>query len=128
MLYILRNASALLLGMLLLMIGNGVQGTLLGIRGSIEGFTPDVMSYLMSAYMVGMLIGSQVAPILIMQVGHVRVFAALASVISASFLGFALFVDPIAWFVLRLLVGFCFSIGIFVFPYLVLSSCLCCTL
>ena len=113
MLYILRNASALLLGMLLLMIGNGVQGTLLGIRGSIEGFTPDVMSYLMSAYMVGMLIGSQVAPILIMQVGHVRVFAALASLISASFLGFALFVDPIAWFVLRLIVGFCFS-GVYV--------------
>ncbi len=113
MLYLLRNAWALLLGMLLLMIGNGVQGTLLGIPGSIEGFTPDVMSYLMSAYMIGMLIGSQVAPILIINVGHVRVFAALASLISASFLGFALFVDPTAWFILRLLVGFCFS-GVYV--------------
>ena len=113
MLYLLRNAWALLLGMLLLMIGNGVQGTLLGIRGSIEGFPPDVMSYLMSGYMLGMLIGSQVAPVLISQVGHVRVFAALASLISASFLGFAIFVDPVAWFILRLLVGFCFS-GVFV--------------
>ena len=113
MLYLLRNAWALLLGMLLLMIGNGVQGTLLGIRGSIEGFPPDVMSYLMSAYMLGMLIGSQIAPILISQVGHVRVFAALASLISASFLGFAIFVDPLAWFTLRLLVGFCFS-GVYV--------------
>ena len=99
MIYLLRNAWALLLGMLLLMIGNGVQGTLLGIRGSIEGFPPDVMSYLMSAYMLGMLIGSQIASILISQVGHVRVFAALASLISASFLGFAIFVDPIAWFI-----------------------------
>ena len=113
MLYLLRNAWALLLGMLLLMIGNGVQGTLLGIRGSIEGFAPDVMSYLMSAYMVGMLVGSQVAPILIANVGHVRVFAALASLISASFLCFAIFVDPISWFMLRLLVGFCFS-GVYV--------------
>ncbi len=113
MIYLLRNAWALLLGMLLLMVGNGVQGTLLGIRGSIEGFPPDVMSYLMSAYMIGMLVGSQVAPILIGHVGHVRVFAALASLISASFLGFALFVDPIAWFTLRLLVGFCFS-GVYV--------------
>jgi MFS family permease len=113
MLYLLRNAWALLLGMLLLMVGNGVQGTLLGIRGSLEGFPPDVMSYLMSAYMLGMLIGSQIAPILISQVGHVRVFAALASLISASFLGFAIFVDPIAWFTLRLLVGFCFS-GVYV--------------
>ena len=113
MLYLIRNAWALLLGMLLLMIGNGVQGTLLGIRGSIEGFAPDVMSYLMSAYMVGMLIGSQIAPILISHVGHVRVFAALASLISASFIGFAIFVDPISWFLLRLLVGFCFS-GVYV--------------
>ena len=113
MLYLLRNAWALLLGMLLLMVGNGVQGTLLGIRGSIEGFPPDVMSYLMSAYMLGMLIGSQIAPLLISQVGHVRVFAALASLISASFLGFAIYVDPTAWFVLRLLVGFCFS-GVYV--------------
>ena len=50
MLYLLRNAWALLLGMLLLMIGNGVQGTLLGIRGSLEGYSPDVMSYLMMVY------------------------------------------------------------------------------
>ncbi len=113
MIYLLRNAWALLLGMLLLMVGNGVQGTLIGIRGSIEGFSPGVMSYLMSAYMVGMLVGSRVAPILITQVGHVRVFAALASLISASFLGFALFVEPLAWFLLRLLVGFCFS-GVYV--------------
>ncbi len=113
MFYLLRNAWALLLGMLLLMIGNGVQGTLLGIRGSIEGFAPDVMSYLMSAYMVGMLFGSRVAPLLISHVGHIRVFAALASLISASFLGFAILVDPVAWFILRLLVGFCFS-GVYV--------------
>ena len=113
MLYLLRNAWALLLGLLLLMVGNGVQGTLLGIRGSIEGFPPDVMSFLMSAYMLGMLIGSQIAPILISQVGHVRVFAALASLISASFLGFAIFVDPVSWFTLRLLVGFCFA-GVYV--------------
>ena len=113
MLYLLRNAWALLIGMLLLMIGNGVQGTLLGIRGSIEGFPPNIMAYLMSAYMIGMLIGSQIAPILIGQVGHIRVFAALASLISASFLGFAIIVDPLAWFALRLLVGFCFS-GVYV--------------
>ena len=35
MLTVLRNTWALLLGMLLLMLGNGMQGTLLGIRASI---------------------------------------------------------------------------------------------
>ena len=113
MIYLLRNAWALLLGMLLLMIGNGLQGTLLGIRGSIEGFNPGVMSYIMSAYMLGMIIGSRVAPVLIINVGHVRVFAALASLISAAFIGFAVFVDPVSWFFLRLAVGFCFS-GVYV--------------
>ena len=81
MIYIIKNAWALLIGMLLLMIGNGLQGTLLGIRGSIEGFSPATMSYVMSAYMIGMLLGSRAAPLLIQNVGHVRVFAALASLI-----------------------------------------------
>ncbi len=113
MLFLFKNAWSLLLGMLLLMVGNGLQGTLLGIRGSIEGFSPGVMAYIMSAYMLGMIAGSRAAPILISNVGHVRVFAALASLISASFIGFAIFVDPIAWFCLRLCVGFCFS-GVYV--------------
>ena len=33
MLQVLSNTWALLLGMFLLMIGNGLQGTLLGVRG-----------------------------------------------------------------------------------------------
>ena len=37
MLQVLSNTWALLLGMFLLMIGNGLQGTLLGVRGEIEG-------------------------------------------------------------------------------------------
>ncbi len=113
MLSVLRNAWALLLGMLLLMIGNGLQGTLLGIRGSLEGFNPAIMSYIMSAYMFGMLVGSRVSPFLIAMVGHVRVFAALASLISAAFIGFAIIVDPLAWFILRVIVGLCFA-GVYV--------------
>ena len=35
MLIVLRNAWALLLGIMLLMLGNGMQGTLLGIRGNL---------------------------------------------------------------------------------------------
>ena len=62
MLFLFKNAWSLLLGMLLLMVGNGLQGTLLGIRGSIEGFSPGVMAYIMSAYMLGMIAGSRAAP------------------------------------------------------------------
>ena len=38
MIQVVSSAWALLLGMCLLMVGNGMQGTLLGIRGGIEGF------------------------------------------------------------------------------------------
>ena len=109
MMIVLRSSWALLLGMLLLMIGNGLQGTLLGVRGDIEGFDPALLSYVISAYFIGFLGGSRMAPGLIRRVGHVRVFAAMASMISAAFILYAAAPNLIAWAFLRLLVGFCFS-------------------
>ncbi|MEM6618783.1 MAG: MFS transporter, partial [Pseudomonadota bacterium] len=113
MLVVVRNSWALLLGMFLLMLGNGVQGTLLGIRGALEGFTPGAMSLIMSAYFVGFLFGSQMTPNMIRRVGHVRVFAALASLVSAALILYAAIPYEPAWFALRVVVGFCFS-GIYV--------------
>ncbi|MCE8470708.1 MFS transporter, partial [Rhodovulum sulfidophilum] len=80
---VLASSWALLLGILLLMVGNGIQGTLLGIRGGIEGFSTYEMSMVMSAYFLGFLGGSRLAPEMIRRVGHIRVFAALGSFISA---------------------------------------------
>lgn len=113
MVYIVKNAWPLLLGMLLLMAGNGLQGTLLGIRGSIEGFSPTTMSYVMSGYFLGFLGGSYMAPGMIRRVGHVRVFAALASLISAAFILYAAITNPIVWTLMRIIVGFCFA-GVYV--------------
>ena len=111
--YILKNSWALLLGMFLLMLGNGMQGTLLSVRGALEGFSPTTMSYVMTAYYVGFLAGSLLAPRLIRRVGHVRVFAALASLVSAAFIAYAMAPDPVIWAALRLVVGFGFS-GVYV--------------
>ena len=113
MAYILKNAWALLLGMLFLMIGNGLHGTLLGIRGSLEGFSPTTMSFVMSGYFLGFLGGSRLGPKMIRRVGHVRAFAALGSLASAAFILFPVFPDPISWTIMRVLIGFCFS-GIYV--------------
>ena len=113
MLTVLGQSWSLLFGMLLLMLGNGIQGTLLGIRGAIEGYSTLTMAVVMSGYFVGFLGGSIVAPTLIGRVGHVRVFAALASLISASLILFAAFPLPAVWLVLRILIGFCFS-GVYV--------------
>lgn len=106
---VLRSSWALLLGMFLLMVGNGLQGTLLGVRGDIEGFDPALLSYVISAYFVGFLGGSRMAPVLIRKVGHVRVFAAMASLISAAFILYAAVPNLVAWGLMRLVVGFCFS-------------------
>lgn len=110
---VLRNSWALLLGMFLLMLGNGMQGTVLGLRGGIEAFESTTMGFVMAGYFAGFLGGAQVAPWLVQRVGHVRVFAALASLISAAFIIFAAVVDPIAWTLMRFVVGFCFS-GVYV--------------
>ncbi|MBC6443158.1 MAG: MFS transporter [Rhodobacteraceae bacterium] len=110
---VIKNSWALLLGMFMLMLGNGVQSTLLGIRGAHEGFSTGSMSVIMAAYFVGFLGGSQMTPWLIRRVGHVRVFAALASFVSAALILYAFAPYEFAWLALRVVVGFCFS-GIFV--------------
>jgi len=106
---VLRNSWALFLGMTLLMVGNGLQGTLLGVRGGIEGFSTFQMSVIMAGYFAGFLGGSQLAPHMIRRVGHVRVFAALASFVSAILISFPLLTDPISWTLMRVAIGFCFS-------------------
>jgi len=113
MLTVLRNSWALLLGMMLLMIGNGVQGTLLGIRGAIEGFSTTQMSFVMSAYFLGFLFGSRMTPNMIRRVGHVRVFAALGSLISAVLVAYAAAPEWMAWVFMRVVIGFSFS-GVYI--------------
>ncbi|MEO0819604.1 MAG: MFS transporter [Pseudomonadota bacterium] len=113
MLAALGNTWALMFGIFLLQVGNGIQGTALGIRGALEGFDATTMGYVMSGYFVGFFGGAHVTPILLRRVGHVRVFAALASLISAAFILYAAAVSPAAWLLMRLLCGFCFS-GVYV--------------
>ncbi len=110
---VLKTSWALLLGILLLMVGNGMQGTLLGVRAGIEGFSTLEISVVMSAYFAGFFGGSRITPELIRRVGHVRVFAALGSFISAVLILFPTIAEPWAWVLLRVIIGFCFS-GVYV--------------
>ncbi len=105
MILLLKGAWALLFGVALLSLGNGLQGTLLGIRASSEDFGAIITGVVMSAYSIGLLVGSLEAPKLIARVGHIRVFAAFASTISTAVLVHSIVVDPIAWTVLRFITG-----------------------
>ncbi|MCW1933312.1 MFS transporter [Pararhodobacter zhoushanensis] len=113
MIKVFSSTWALLLGLMLLMLGNGMQGTLLGIRGAIEHFTTTQMSIVMSAYFLGFLFGSRLAPEMIRRVGHVRVFAALGSMISAVLILYAAVPDWMAWTLMRVVIGFSFS-GVYI--------------
>lgn len=113
MLIVLRHSWPLLLGIMLLMVGNGIQSTLLGIRGNIEGFTTFQLSIVMSSYFLGFLFGSRLAPRMIRRVGHVRVFSALGSMISAILVVYPVLPDWVIWSVLRVLIGLAFS-GIYI--------------
>lgn len=113
MLRVLSNSWALLLGMGLLMVGNGLQATLMGVRGGIEGFSTLELSLITSAYFLGFLFGSRAAPEMIRRVGHVRVFAALGSLLSAVLILFPVITDPYVWVLFRVIVGLCLS-GVYV--------------
>lgn len=113
MLKVLRQSWPLLVGVMLLMIGNGVQGTLLGIRGTLEAFSTFELSIVMSAYFLGFLIGSRLAPAMIRNVGHVRVFAALGSLISAVLVLYPMLVEWQIWAAMRVVIGFGFA-GIYI--------------
>ncbi len=95
------------------MLGAGLQSTLLSLRGTLEGFPAPVIGMVMSCYYLGYLLGTSIAPRLLRQVGHIRVFAALAAVASASILAQGAFIDPVSWALFRLLSGVCFA-GIYV--------------
>ena len=113
MLQVFTGSWALFVGMFMLMVGNGLQGTLLGLRGEAEGFSTFALSIVMSAYFLGFLFSSRFTPELIRRVGHVRVFAALGSMISAVLITYPVLVDPWAWAIGRVIIGFCFC-GVYI--------------
>ena len=113
MISVLGSVWALLLGTLLIMLGNGMQFTLIGLRGDIEGFSAAALAVITSGYYIGFLSGARVTPMLIRRVGHVRVFAALGSFMSAGLIAFPLITETWAWTPLRLILGFCMS-GVYV--------------
>jgi MFS family permease len=113
MIKVFAGVWPLMLGILLIMLGNGMHFTLIGLRGGIEGFSAAELAVVTSAYFLGFLSGARITPAMIRSVGHVRVFAALGSFMSAGLIAFPILTEPWAWTILRVLIGFCMS-GIYV--------------
>tara|TARA_B100000953_G_scaffold115114_1_gene94634 strand:+ start:92 stop:1405 length:1314 start_codon:yes stop_codon:yes gene_type:complete len=110
---IFKNSWALFLGYAVLIIAHGLQGNLLGVRAVLENFNIIATGALMSGYFIGYFVGANSVPGLVSKVGHIRVFAAFASMASLSILFHAIVVNPYAWILGRFITGFSI-IGIFI--------------
>ncbi|MCZ6503023.1 MAG: MFS transporter [Gammaproteobacteria bacterium] len=99
----------LFFGLSLIGLALGVQGSLLGIRASLEGFDNVTTGVMMSSYFAGFLAGSMLAPRLIHAVGHIRTFGALTALASMTILVHSIVIEPWTWSLMRLLTGFAMS-------------------
>ncbi|MFP3921851.1 MAG: MFS transporter, partial [Dichotomicrobium sp.] len=104
---------ALLFGMGAMLAGNGLQSSLLGLRADAEGFGDSVTGLMMSGFYLGFLAGSMLTPVSLRNVGHVRTFAALASLASIAILVHSLYVTPGVWTAMRFVTGLSFA-GLYV--------------
>ena len=75
---------ALFLGLLLLMVGNGLNGTVVGLRSDAQGFDVVVTGVIMAGYFAGFLLAPTLVVRMVAAVGHIRVFAGLASTASSA--------------------------------------------
>ncbi len=105
----LSNCWTLFLGMALIMLGNGLQASLLGVRAAMEDFGTTTTGVMMSGYFLGLIFGCKYVPFMVRHVGHIRIFGALASLASTSILIQAIFIDPLIWWVMRLVTGYSYA-------------------
>ncbi|MBS7702608.1 MFS transporter [Chelatococcus asaccharovorans] len=105
----LASVAPVLVAVFILVVGNGLATTLVPLRGVMENFSPAEIGAIGSAYFVGMLGGTWLAPGIVRRAGHIRAFAALAAIAASAVLGFAIIVEPAMWMALRCIIGFCFG-------------------
>jgi MFS family permease len=106
----LASVATLLLGVAILLTGQGLQGTLIPSRAALENFSTVTIGAIGASYFLGFMIGCLRGGVLLRAVGHVRVFAAMTALASAVPLVLGLWADPWLWGILRFLTGYCFAV------------------
>lgn len=102
---ILLPLLALLSGVALLLMGSGLLGTLLALRGGAAGFGDQTLGLIMSCYFVGFLLGTFLGPAAIRRMGHIRAFTFYAALCACTVLAHPLIIEAWAWAGLRVVTG-----------------------
>ncbi|MBO6637956.1 MAG: MFS transporter [Roseitalea sp.] len=105
----LRNivpVTGLMLSTFFLLAGSGLTGITLPLRAGLEGWSPVVIGWIGFGYALSFTAGCVVVPRMVRRVGHVRVYAVLATLLAMSLLFHALIVHPLAWIAFRGVAGF----------------------
>lgn len=110
MIAIVAPIFALLLSVSLLLMGNGLQSTLLPVRASIESFSAIDIGIMGSAYFLGFAGGCIFGPYVVRRVGHIRTFTAMATIASCAVLVHAFVLNAVVWWLLRVATGICFAV------------------
>ena len=110
---LLWRLSTLLLGAGFLIVGVGLLFSVLGLRAGVANFSSTTVGFVTAAYYAGFVVGTFVCPMLIRKVGHIRAFAAMASLASTMPILHAMWIDPWFWSLLRLITGMC-MVGLYI--------------
>lgn len=110
---LLWRLSTLLSGVALLIVGVGLLFSVLGLRAGLADFSSITLGLVTSAYFAGFVLGTFLCPVIIGRVGHIRAFAAMASLASTMPILHALWIDPWFWGLLRLITGVC-MVGLYI--------------
>jgi MFS family permease len=105
----LVRVGTLLLAVAILLVGHGLQLTLLPIRGEFLGWSTGIIALTGSAYFLGFVVGCLVIPSVVAQVAHIRTFMVMAAIATVALLGAGLLDYVLAWLILRFCTGFAFA-------------------
>lgn len=101
--------TALFAGTALLLFAGGINGLILPVRGTAEGFSAASLGLLGTGWAVGYIAGCLLTPWLVARVGHIRSFGAMCALAAVAILVSLLIISPAVWIPVRALSGFCFA-------------------
>lgn len=102
---VLLAVAPLLFSAAIMIMGNGLFGTLVAVRMDLDGIGVGTIGLVLAFYSAGFALGTIICPRIVLLVGHIRTFAAFAAIASATALFHALLVDPVVWAALRFITG-----------------------